>query len=68
MRRKVYKVKVKIQFETTMDHSQTSMERAKQDVEKLINDYLKQGLDIRKIFEKPPRLIFKVETHNGTRI
>ena len=68
MRRKVYKVKVEIQFETTMEHSQTSMQRAKQDVEKLINDYLKQGLDIRKIFEKPPRLIFKVETQDGTRI
>lgn len=67
MRRKIYKVKVKVQFETTMDHSQTSMEKAKQDVEKLINDYIRAGLDIKKVFEKPPRLIFKVEKHNGTR-
>lgn len=41
MKRKNYKVKVKLIFETTMDHSQTSMKKAEEDVIRVLNDYLK---------------------------
>ena len=35
MKRKNYKVKVKLIFETTMDHSQTSMQKAQEDVNRI---------------------------------
>lgn len=41
MKRKNYKVKVKLIFETTMDHSQTSMKKAEEDVIRVLYDYLK---------------------------
>lgn len=41
MKRKNYKVKVKLIFETTMEHSQTSMKKAEEDVIRVLNDYLK---------------------------
>ena len=41
MKRKNYKVKVKLIFETTMDHSQTSMQKAQEDVNRVLTDYLK---------------------------
>ena len=41
MKRKNYKVKVKLIFETTMDHSQTSMKKAQEDVNRVLTDYLK---------------------------
>lgn len=41
MKRKNYKVKIKLIFETSMDHSQTSMKKAEEDVIRVLNDYLK---------------------------
>ena len=41
MKRKRYKVRIKLIFETTMDHSQESMVKAKQDVDRVLTDYLK---------------------------
>ena len=41
MKRKNYKVKIKLVFETTMNHSQTSMEKAKEDVNRVLTNYLK---------------------------
>ena len=41
MKRKKYKVRVKLIFETTMDHSQTSMKKAQEDVIRVLSDYLK---------------------------
>lgn len=61
MKRKLYKVTVKVTYVTTMNHEQTSMKNAKKDVKRLIDDYLKNGKDIRNIFNKPPRTIYKVE-------
>ena len=62
MKRKKYKVKVKLIFETTMDHSQESMEKAEQDVKRVLNDYLKdKKLNILNLFEnEPPRIICKI--------
>ena len=66
MKMKRYRVKVKLVFETTMDHSQTSMRKAEEDVNRLVNDYLNnEKLDITKLFDEKPRLIYKVEKKNG---
>ena len=52
MKMKRYRVKVKLVFETTMDHSQTSMKKAQEDVNRLVNDYLNnEKLNITKLFD-----------------
>ena len=63
MKRKNYKVKVKLIFETTMDHSKTSMQKAQEDVNRVLTDYLKdKKLNILNLFnDRPPRIIYKVE-------
>lgn len=63
MKRKNYKVKVKLIFETTMDHSQTSMKKAQEDVDRVLKDYLKdRKLNILNLFEdRSPHIIYKVE-------
>ena len=59
---KIYNVKVKMIFETSMDHSQTSMERAIADVNRVLTDYMKnKKLNILNLFENPPRIICKAE-------
>lgn len=66
MKMKRYRVKVKLVFETTMDHSQTSMKKAEEDVNRLVKDYLNnEKLDITKLFDEKPRVIYKVEMKNG---
>ena len=66
MKMKRYRVKVKLVFETTMDHSQTSMKKAQEDVNRLVNDYLNnEKLNITKLFDEKPRVIYKVEMKNG---
>ena len=63
MKRKNYKVKIKLIFETSMDHSQTSMKKAQDDVNRVLTDYLKdKRLNILNLFnDKPPRILYKVE-------
>ena len=66
MKMKRYRVKVKLVFETTMDHSQTSMKKAQEDVNRLVKDYLNnEKLNIMKLFDEKPRVIYKVEKKNG---
>jgi len=66
MKMKRYRVKVKLVFETTMDHSQTSMKKAQEDVNRLVKDYLNnEKLNILKLFDEKPRVIYKVEKKNG---
>ena len=66
MKVKRYRVKVKLVFETTMDHSQTSMKKAEEDVNRLVKDYLNnEKLNILKLFDEKPRVIYKVEKKNG---
>ena len=69
MKRKSYRVKVKLIFETTMDHSQTSMKKAQEDVNRVLTDYLKnRKLNILNLFEdKPPHIIYKVEKKSDER-
>lgn len=66
MKRKKYKVRIKLIFETSMDHEQVNMERAKQDVDRVLTEYLKnRKLNILNLFEdKPPRIIYKVEKYD----
>lgn len=66
MKRKNYKVNVKLIFETTMDHSQTSMRKAQEDVDRVLKDYLKdRKLNILNLFEdKQPHIIYRVEIIN----
>ena len=63
MKRKKYKVRIKLIFETSMDHEQVNMERAKQDVDRVLKGYLKnRKLNILNLVDdKPPRIIYKVE-------
>lgn len=62
MKRKNYKVRIKLIYETTMDHSQTSMKMAQEDVNRVLTDYLKnKKLNILNLFDNPPRIIYKVE-------
>lgn len=65
MKMKRYKVKVKLIFETSMDHSQTSMKKAQEDVNRVLTDYLKnRKLNILNLFEdKPLHIIYKVEKY-----
>ena len=53
MKRKRYKVRIKLIFETTMDHSQESMVKAKN-----------KNLNILNLFQEPPRIIYKVEKYD----
>lgn len=66
MKRKNYKVKIKLIFETSMDHSQTSMKKAQEDVDKVLKDYLKnRKLNILNLFEdRPPHIIYRVERND----
>ena len=61
MKRKKYVVKVKIIFEVDMHHEQTSKERAKQDIKALIEDYIREGLDLYEIFDSEPYVIYRVD-------
>ncbi len=63
MKMKRYKIKIKLVFETTMDHSQTSMKKAQYDVNRVLTDYLKdKKLNILNLFkDNPPHIIYKVE-------
>lgn len=59
---KKYKVKIKLIFETTMYHSQTSMKKTKEDINRVITHYLKgKKLNILNLFNTTPRIICKVE-------
>ena len=62
MKRKNYKVKVKLIFETAMNHSQTSMKKAQEDVDRVLTNYLKgKKMNILNLFDNPPHIIYKVE-------
>ena len=59
MKRKRYKVRVKLVFETTMDHSQTSMKKAQEDVIRVLSDYLKnRKLNILNFFDGTTNYMF----------
>ena len=65
--KKRYKVTVKVEYEITMDRTQTSMKKAKEDVRRLINNYLDKNnnLDVKCLFNDiRPKTIYKVVINN----
>ena len=59
MNRKKYKITIKMTQITTMNHEQTSMQNAKEDVKKLIQNSNKETID--KIFTSDPIFVYVVE-------
>ena len=67
MKRKNYKITIKIKYETTMLHSGTSAEKAKADVVKVWTDKLKQDKTLKDLFELPPHIICTAKLDDGRR-
>ena len=63
MKRKKYRIRIKIIYETSIVHEQVNMKKAKQDVSEALIDYLKNKKNI--LFDnKLPRIIYKVEKYD----
>lgn len=61
MRKKTYKINVKLVFEIDIRHRQINKEKAKNDIKRLIQDYIENNLDITQIFDEDPYIIYRVE-------
>ena len=61
MRKKTYKINVKLVFEIDIRHRQINKEKAKNDIKRLIQDYIENDLDITQIFDEEPYIIYRVE-------
>lgn len=59
MKRKKYRIKIKMIKETIMDHEQENMGKALQDVKMVIENSTKDSLN--QIFKSEPKFIYKVE-------
>lgn len=59
MKRKKYRIKIKMVNETIMDHEQESMEKALHDVRNVIENSTKDSLN--QIFSSKPKFTYKVE-------
>lgn len=59
MKRKKYRIIIKMIKETTMEHEQTSKENALQDVKKVLENSTKESTN--KIFDSKPKFTYKVE-------
>ena len=62
MMRKKYRIKIKMIKEIVMDHEQTSKEKAKEDIIKLIENSTNENVN--KIFNKKPIFKYKIEILN----
>lgn len=61
MRNKTYMVRVKMIKETEMMVSEKSMQKAILKVNKVLNDSVKEKVDLNKTFDNPPFFIYKAE-------
>lgn len=59
MKRKKYRITIKMIKETTMDHEHESMEKALEDVKLVVENSTKDSLN--QIFSSKPKFIYKVE-------
>lgn len=59
MKRKKYRITIKMIKETTMDHEQENMEKTLHDVKTVIENSTKDSLN--QIFNSEPKFIYKVE-------
>ena len=57
MKRKNYKITLKIKYETTMLHSQKKKKKAVEDVVMVWTDMLKQDKTLNELFDLPPQII-----------
>ncbi len=64
MKRKKYKIKIKVIYEDTLYHSHYSKEKAMNDVKSVYMTNLLNAKDIKKVFDKPPRIILSAENKN----
>ena len=67
MKRKNYKITIKIKYETTMLHSGTSAEKAIADVVKVWTDILKQDRTLRNLFDLSSHIICTAKLDDGRR-
>ncbi len=65
MRNKNYMIKVKMIKETEMIVSEKSMQKAMMKVSKVLNDYVENNIDLKKIFDKKPNFLYKAELMNN---
>lgn len=65
MRNKNYMIKVKMIKETEMIVSEKSMQKAMIKVSKVLNDYVENNIDLKKIFDKKPNFLYKAELMNN---
>lgn len=59
MKRKKYRITIKMIKETTMDHEHESMEKALEDVKLVVENATKDSLN--QIFKSSPRFTYKIE-------
>ena len=59
MKRKKYRITIKMIKETTMDHEHESIEKALEDVKLVVENSTKDSLN--QIFNSKPKFIYKVE-------
>lgn len=62
MKRKAYKITIKLVFEDTMIHSQTSMKKAIEEVKMVATDYFKDKFKDNEVIN-PNRIICKAEKY-----
>lgn len=60
MKRKKYRITIKMIKETTMDHEHESMEKALEDVKLVVENSTKESLN--QIFNSKPKFTYKIES------
>lgn len=60
MKRKKYRITIKMIKETTMDHEHESMEKALEDVKLVVENSTKDSLN--QIFNSKPKFTYKIES------
>lgn len=61
MKRKNYKVKIKVVFEDTLYHSHYSKQKAMDEVKSVYMTNIANAKNIKMLFDKPPRIIISAE-------
>lgn len=67
MKRKNYKVNLKIKYETSMLHSGICAVKVEEEVIKVYSDILKKNETLKNMFEFPPQIICKARLDDGRR-
>ena len=54
MKLKKYKILIKVEFQTSLIHEQTTKEKAEKDIIGMVQKYINEGLNFNEIFEDKP--------------